>query len=128
MWAPVRRNVGRCTVLQAPPANKPLAPLSLLPPLQSLALVLGTSLQIAPSNELPLITREAGGKVTVATLEHKHFAEGMGNTFLFFVGSAVVALWLSPPPLPPLQRLAYPFSSLLPTAPSSPPSPLRSRS
>ena len=67
MWAPVRRNVRRCTVLQAPPANKPLAPLSLLPPLQSLALVLGTSLQIAPSNELPLITREAGGKVMVAT-------------------------------------------------------------
>ena len=108
MWAPVRRNVGRCTVLQAPPANKPLAPLSLLPPLQSLALVLGTSLQIAPSNELPLITREAGGKVTVATLEHKHFAEGRGNTFLFFVGSAVVAPPSSPASAPSISLLLPP--------------------
>ena len=41
------------------------------PPLepQSVALVLGTSLQIAPSNELPLITHEAGGKVVIVNLQ-----------------------------------------------------------
>ncbi|GAX73653.1 hypothetical protein CEUSTIGMA_g1104.t1 [Chlamydomonas eustigma] len=33
------------------------------------ALVLGTSLQIAPSNELPLITHQAGGKVVIVNLQ-----------------------------------------------------------
>ena len=43
--------------------------LSYFPLSQSVALVLGTSLQIAPSNELPLITHEAGGKVVIVNLQ-----------------------------------------------------------
>lgn len=37
--------------------------------LQAVNLVLGTSLQIAPANELPLITREGGGKFVLVNLQ-----------------------------------------------------------
>src|SRR4051812_4342161 len=37
--------------------------------LQAVSLVLGTSLQIAPANELPLITKQGGGKVIIVNLQ-----------------------------------------------------------
>jgi hypothetical protein len=39
------------------------------PSLQAVNLVLGTSLQIAPANELPLITKQGGGKVVIVNLQ-----------------------------------------------------------